>query len=88
MELTDENMDYPDYPDPNRPRYSVRDEDRPEYIKVGIANGSRIVEYTGQHITKDVADERYKDSIVTYLFGLGDGTVGVGQLLAVVVTVP
>jgi len=37
MELTDENMDYPDYPDPNRPRYSVRDEDRPEYIKVGIA---------------------------------------------------
>jgi hypothetical protein len=37
MELTDENMDYPDCPDPNRPRYKVRDEDLPEYIRVGIA---------------------------------------------------
>jgi hypothetical protein len=37
MELTDENMDYPDCPDPNRPRYTVRDEDLPDYIKAGIA---------------------------------------------------
>jgi uncharacterized protein len=45
------------------------------YTTAPIANGARIVEYTGQRITKDVADERYKDSIVTYLFGLGDGSV-------------
>jgi len=45
------------------------------YTTAPIAKGTRIVEYTGQRITKDVADERYKDSIVTYLFGLGDGKV-------------
>jgi len=44
------------------------------YTTTPIANGARIVEYTGPRITKEVADERYKDSIVTYLFGLGDGT--------------
>jgi uncharacterized protein len=43
------------------------------YTTVPIVKGTRIVEYTGQCITKDEADERYKDSIVTYLFGLGDG---------------
>ena len=43
------------------------------YTTAPIANGTRIVEYTGQRILKEVADERYKDSIVTYLFGLGDG---------------
>ena len=32
------------------------------YTTEPIAKGTRIVEYTGQHITKDVADERYKDS--------------------------
>ena len=37
MELTDENMDYPDCPDPNRPRCSTRDEDLPDYIKACIA---------------------------------------------------
>jgi hypothetical protein len=37
MELTDENMDYPDCPDPNRPRYAVQDEDLPDYIKAGFA---------------------------------------------------
>jgi len=56
------------------------------YTTTPIANGSRIIEYTGQRITKEVADERYKDSIVTYLFGLGDGTYvidghGVGMFL-------
>jgi len=44
------------------------------YTTAPLANGTRIVEYTGQRITKDVANERYKDSIVTYLFGIGDGT--------------
>jgi hypothetical protein len=44
------------------------------YTTEPIAKGTHIVEYTGQRITKDEADRRYKDSIVTYLFGLGDGT--------------
>ena len=44
------------------------------YTTEPIANGARIVEYTGQRITKDVADQRYENSIVTYLFGLGDGS--------------
>ncbi len=44
------------------------------YTTAPIPNGARIVEYTGQRISKDVADERYKDSIVTYLFGIGDGS--------------
>jgi hypothetical protein len=37
MELTDENMDYPDCPDPNRPRHTRRDEDLPDYIRARIA---------------------------------------------------
>ena len=44
------------------------------YTTKPIANGTRIVEYTGPRITKEVADERYANSITTYLFGLGDGT--------------
>jgi SET domain-containing protein len=31
------------------------------YTTEPISKGTRIVEYTGQRITKDVADERYKD---------------------------
>jgi SET domain-containing protein len=45
------------------------------YTTAPIAKGTRIVEYTGQRVTKEVADERYENSIVTYLFGLGDGSV-------------
>jgi SET domain-containing protein len=44
------------------------------YTTEPIASGTRITEYTGPRITKDEADERYKDSVVTYLFGLGDGS--------------
>jgi SET domain-containing protein len=44
------------------------------YTTGPIAKGQRIIEYTGQHVTKEVADERYKDSVVTYLFGIGDGS--------------
>jgi hypothetical protein len=44
------------------------------YTTTPIANGSRVVEYTGRRITKEVADARYEDSIVTYLFGVGDGS--------------
>ncbi len=43
------------------------------YTTAPIANGSRVVEYTGPRITKDEADARYENSIVTYLFGIGDG---------------
>jgi hypothetical protein len=32
------------------------------------------VEYTGPRITKDKADEKYQDSLTTYLFGIGDGS--------------
>jgi uncharacterized protein len=44
------------------------------YTTAPITRGSRVVEYTGHHITKEVADVRYADSIVTYLFGIGDGS--------------
>jgi SET domain-containing protein len=36
-----------------------------------IARGSRIAEYDGVHVTKAVADERYADRPVTYLFACG-----------------
>ena len=39
-----------------------------------IKKGSRIVEYSGPHITKEAADKKYQDSPTTYLFGLGDGS--------------
>ncbi len=44
------------------------------YTTAPIVKGSAVVEYTGHHITKEVADVRYEDSIVTYLFGIGDGS--------------
>jgi hypothetical protein len=37
MKVTDENMDYADCPDPNRPRYFRPDEDLPDYIKARMA---------------------------------------------------
>ena len=43
------------------------------YTTEPIAKRTRIVEYTGPHITKDRADEKYQDSPTTYLFGLGNG---------------
>jgi uncharacterized protein len=43
------------------------------YTTAPISSGSRVVEYTGHRISKDVADARYENSIVTYLFGIGDG---------------
>ena len=44
------------------------------YTTSYIADGSRVVEYTGPRITKDLADEWYQDSPTTYLFGVGDGS--------------
>lgn len=39
-----------------------------------IPKGTRIVEYTGERLKHDDADELYKDRPYTYLFGVGDGT--------------
>jgi SET domain-containing protein len=36
-----------------------------------IPKGRRFAEYTGTIVTKEVADERYADRPVTYLFGFG-----------------
>ncbi len=43
------------------------------YTTAFIANGSKVIEYTGPRISKDRADELYADSPTTYLFGLGNG---------------
>ena len=41
-----------------------------------IRKGERICEYDGPRFTKDVADERYRDRCITYLFTCGtNGTV-------------
>ena len=37
-----------------------------------IRRGSRVLEYDGPRISKDLADERYSGRPVTYLFGFGD----------------
>ena len=44
------------------------------YTTSRIPKGVKVVEYTGPRITKDEADERFKDSIITSLFGIGDGS--------------
>jgi SET domain-containing protein len=41
-----------------------------------LKKGTRVCEYDGPRFTKEVADERYKDRFITYLFSCGDnGTV-------------
>jgi hypothetical protein len=45
------------------------------YTTTPIRKGSRVIEYTGRRISKELADMRYEDSPITYLFGLGDGTM-------------
>jgi hypothetical protein len=37
-----------------------------------IPRGRRVLEYDGPRITKELADERYAERPVTYLFGFGD----------------
>ncbi|MEO6922564.1 MAG: SET domain-containing protein-lysine N-methyltransferase [Acidobacteriaceae bacterium] len=37
-----------------------------------IRRGQRVIEYGGPRLPKEVADHRYADRIVTYLFGFGD----------------
>jgi uncharacterized protein len=45
------------------------------YTTSTIRSGTRIVEYTGPRITKEIADEKYQDSPTTYLFGIGNGSI-------------
>jgi hypothetical protein len=40
-----------------------------------IRKGARVAEYTGPRITKEEADALYQNSTITYLFGLGDGSI-------------
>jgi len=44
------------------------------YTTSPIAKGVKVVEYTGARIKKQQADARFKDSKITYLFGVGDGS--------------
>jgi SET domain-containing protein len=45
------------------------------YTTTPIRKGARVAEYDGRRLSKEEADARYQDSLVTYLFGLGDGSV-------------
>jgi uncharacterized protein len=45
------------------------------YTTSPIAKGVQVVEYTGPRISKKEADARFEDSKITYLFGLGDGSM-------------
>jgi SET domain-containing protein len=45
------------------------------YTTTPIRKGARVAEYTGRRLSKEEADACYQDSIVTYLFGLGDGSI-------------
>jgi len=45
------------------------------YTTTPIRKGERVAEYDGPRIAKDVADELYENEPVTYLFGLGDGSI-------------
>jgi SET domain-containing protein len=45
------------------------------YTTTPIRKGDRVAEYTGHKLSKAEADEAYEASPITYLFGLGDGSV-------------
>jgi SET domain-containing protein len=45
------------------------------YTTTAIPIGARVAEYTGPRLTKAEADQAYETSPITYLFGLGDGSV-------------
>ena len=45
------------------------------YTTTPIRKGARVAEYTGHLLTKAEADLAYEASPITYLFGLGDGSV-------------
>ena len=43
------------------------------YTTRALRRGQRVCEYDGPRMSKAVADERYADRSVTYLFGYGEG---------------
>lgn len=43
------------------------------YTTTPIRKGARVAEYSGRRLTRAEADAAYKNSPITYLFGLGDG---------------
>src|ERR1700756_2225149 len=45
------------------------------YTTTRIPKGKRVAEYTGPRLTKDEADVLYESRPITYLFGLGDGSI-------------
>ena len=45
------------------------------YTTRPIRKGRRVCEYTGPRMSKEVADERYAERSVTYLFGYGEGNM-------------
>lgn len=45
------------------------------YTTTAIRKGARVAEYTGPRMSKAEADIRYEKLPITYLFGLGDGSV-------------
>ncbi len=45
------------------------------YTTTAVRKGTRVAEYTGPRLSKDEADAANEESPITYLFGLGDGSV-------------
>jgi SET domain-containing protein len=45
------------------------------YTTTAIRKGARVAEYTGRRLSKAEADAAYEESPITYLFGLGDGSI-------------
>src|SRR5579863_9627636 len=45
------------------------------YTTTSIRKGARVAEYTGPRLSKAQADVAYDEQPITYLFGLGDGTI-------------
>jgi uncharacterized protein len=45
------------------------------YTTTAVRKGTRVAEYTGPRLSKNEADAANEESPITYLFGLGDGSV-------------
>jgi hypothetical protein len=45
------------------------------YTTTAIRKGARVAEYSGRRLTKEQADAANEASPITYLFGLGDGSM-------------
>jgi hypothetical protein len=45
------------------------------YTTTAIRKGTRVAEYTGPRLSKQEADSCYEQLPITYLFGLGDGSI-------------